>query len=311
MTELDDKYNELLKIRDILGKIDYKTLTDTLDSFLPRIPVNVWDFKNEKFGLNQLHTGGTNVVYRGRINQKDETPWERLSDISYIPEGKKNKITEFGRVNKPRESMFYCSADLHTACVETFSKGLNYERIKKEGKLHLTVGAWKIEKPLVLNWMTHSEKYFETFRGNLKGLTLKNHSIETVRANNSKIKELFDEKSFKILEFFSDEFAKVDIHKDTDYMLSNYYADRVFDRNPKFRMQGKIDGIVYPSVPTVYDYDNFVFPPEVVEDKLKFLWGFDMWVPYDSRTGNMSFIPIKQHIKIDSEGKFNWKQKLI
>lgn len=305
----DDKYNELLKTRDILDKVDYVGLTNILDSFLPRIPVNIWDFKNEKFELGQLDTGGTNVVYRGRINQVDgnNTRWGALSDISFVADEHKHKIKEFGRVNKPGENMFYCSTHLHTACLETFSKGLNYERLKKEGKLHLTVGAWKIEQPLVLNRMNYSERYFESFRTELKSLELKKQSIEKVRALNEHIKQqLNDEEGFRILDFFSDEFAKVDINTHTEYMLSNYYKDRVFDRNPKFKMQGTVDGIIYPSVPTAYEYDNLVFPPEVVKGKLKFLWAFDMWIPYDIKTGNMTFYPIKQHVKANDNGQFVW-----
>jgi hypothetical protein len=41
-------------------------------------------------------------------------------------------------------------------------------------------------------------------------------------------------------------------------------------------MQGKVVGIIYPSVPTAYKYDNIVFPVEVAKEKLKFLWAFDI-----------------------------------
>ena len=291
-----------------LCDISYEQLTTELDVLLPSVPFNVIDFKNKKFELNQREMGGTNVVYRARINNSvDKNPYQNIGEISYIKEEDKQLITEFGRVNKPEQPMFYGSTNYHTACVECFSKGNNFQIIKERGSLRLTVGVWKINSPLTLVNMLYSEKNFEKFGREMQELNHTKISIDDVRAMNEDLqKKIGDKNAYDILRFFSDEFADFDYTENYEYKLCNYFADRVFDRNDKFKVaqEGKVDGIMFPSVSSFYHYDNLVFTPDIVDEKLEFFSAMHVWVTY-SEKGELSFITLKQHVRAEN-GILTW-----
>lgn len=309
MTRID----ELIKVRDILSKVDYKTLTNIMDSYVPRIPISIIDFKNEKFDLRQHYAGGSNLLYRARIlDEKTKTPFPLLQDLSFIPDDKRHKIEKYGRVNKPGESMFYASTELATACIETFSKGESMRRFMEKGSLMLAVSVWKIEKPMTFVQMTSPEKYFERFINEVSTSDLKKVTIDSVRKQNQHLREqVGNEEEFKILEFFSEEFAKTDTTDHNEYKLANYFADRVFNRNPKFRIEGEVDGIWYPSVPSSYQETNIVMPPHKVASNLKFLWADIIWVVHFKESGQTQFNPIEQKAKVNDKGVIEWRSKQI
>jgi len=309
MTRLE----ELIKVRDILSKVDYGTLTDIMDSYVPKIPLIVFDFKNKMFDLGQHYAGGSNLLYRARLlDEKTKQPFPLLQDLSYIPDDKKYKIQKYGRVNKPGESMFYASTNIATACLETFSKGENMKIFLEKGSMLLAVGVWKIEQPMTFAQMSSPEKYFERFINEVNTLDLKKVTIEKVRKNNQYLKEqIGNEEEFKILEFFSEEFAKTDTIDHNQYKLSNYFADRAFNRNRKFSFELDIDGIWYPSVPSAYQEANIVIPPKIVEEKLKFLWADIIWVVHFKESGQTQFNPIEQRAKVNENGIIEWTTKRL
>ncbi|MEX2231412.1 MAG: hypothetical protein WD824_04595 [Cyclobacteriaceae bacterium] len=89
--------------------------------------------------------------------------------------------------------------------------------MKEQKSLLLNVGTWKIEKPMSLARMISPEKYFEKFIEEVKSLNLKKVTIEVVRKQNEEIRKLLrDEEEFRILEFFSEEFAKTEIKNHND-----------------------------------------------------------------------------------------------
>lgn len=307
-----DRLSELHKVKDILTQVDYKTLTSILNSYVPRIPASIIDFKNEKFEFRQIHAGGMNLLYRGRLFDETKISFPNIKDISFVPSDKLHTIKQYGRVNKPGESMFYASTALETACVETFSKGENFDRLKKENGLTLVVGTWLIEQPMTLAHMACSEKYFESFSEEAKSLNLKKVTLETIKKQNEHLRTLFDnDEDYQILSFFSDEFAKINTLDHNEHKISNYYADRIFNRIDGFKMQGEVDGIWYPSVPSSYQEINFVLPPSKVQEKLKFLWADIIWVAYSSDTKQIQFIPLEQRAHANEQGVIQWRTKSI
>ncbi len=298
---------ELSKAKDILDKINYTDLVEILNAYLPKIPICIYDFKNEPYALNQHHSGGVNLLYRARVNDKGtNAPYASVEDISYVPLKCQHKIKYFGRVNKPNNSMFYCSSDYSTACIETFSKGVNFDLIKERGSIMLTMGVWEVLEDLTLTQMIHSEKYFSEFREKVKNLEAIKISPEYVKEVNEKTFQMIgDGIEYEILKFFSDEFAKTDTHNDYEYKLSNYYADRVFDRIRAFNLGEKIDGIMYPSIAAIYDEYNIVMPPETVDKKLKFLEAIDMWIIWREKENRIDFKQIGRRSP-DKEGRLNW-----
>ena len=210
-----DRLTEIRKVRDIMKHVDYYKLTNILDSYCLSIPLYIKDFKNEMFEFGHHFVGGSNLLYRARIiDEKNKEPYKYLQDLSYIPNDKKNLIKSYGRVNKPGESMFYASTQMQTACIETFSKGESLEKLMEKGSLMLAVGVWKIEKPMTFVQMTSPEVYFGRFINEIKmkDLDLPIVNFETIKTQNKHIREqIGNEEEFKILEFFSEEFAKIEI----------------------------------------------------------------------------------------------------
>ncbi|WP_068475865.1 RES domain-containing protein [Saccharicrinis aurantiacus] len=300
------KIDELYKVRDVLHKVDYSTLCGILDSYLPRIPISIKDFKNERFELKQKTGGGSNLLFRARILNSD-TSYKTLSEISYITEKDKHLIKDYGRVNRPSESMFYASSDILTACVETFSKGENMERFLAKGNLVLVVGVWKINKPMSFAQMVSPESHFEEFIKDFQ-FSQNKVNIDSVRKYNSWLKRaLNDEEQFKILEFFSEEFAKTDIKNGNDYMLTNYYKDRVLNRNSKYKLAEELDGIWYQSVVSSYQETNVAIPPNVVDEKLEFLWADTLWCIHEAKSKRISLNPMQQRAHVGDENILNWK----
>ena len=79
-------------------------------------------------------------------------------------------------------------------------------------------------------------------------------------------------------------------------------------------MEEEVDGIIYPSIALSYQHKNIVLKPEVVKNKMKFINAMQVWlVSFADRGGGAQFIPIKQRINADKDGKLLWypEQKLI
>lgn len=286
--------------------ISYDELVKRCNYFFPSLPISVVDFTNDQFFFRQREWGGLNVIHRGReITNPQNRPHPFVSDISYIPDKELDKIKSFGRVNKKGESMFYGSLNFATACIETLSKGVDF---RKTGSAMVSIGTWKFEQPLKLVQMPHSEKVWTEF---YQTVSFKSEKLteEHIKEHNAELrKQINNDLAYEILELFGDAFAKFDIKDDSDYYLSNYYADRVFNRLNGFKVGEEIDGIIYPSVPNSYQENNIALKPSVIEDKLKFINAMQVWVVHHlDRGGGGEFIPIEQRVSADATGKLSWR----
>lgn len=293
------------RIPNKLDEYSYDRIVVMCNHFFPRLPISIVDFTNEPFFFHQQQFGGKNVIYRGRhITNPQNQPHKFVSEISFIPESEISKIKTFGRVNKPVESMFYGALKFATACIEAISKGNVF---KDNNSAMVTVGTWMFDTPLKLAQMPHSEKYCDLFF-NTVSYKSERVTLEKVRARNAEIRSQFgDELDFEILELFGDAFARFDIKNDFEYMLSNYYADRVFNRIPGFSPGEEIDGIMYPSVPNSYEEINIVLKPEVVREKMHFMNAMQVWVINDlANGGGGQFVPIRQRVRADENGELRW-----
>jgi len=303
------KYTQI-QIQDFMERIsnhyhrmDYNDLKITCNEYFQSLPFPIVDFNNKKFFFDQREFGGSNVIYRARhITNKNNTPHETLSELSFIPKDKLDKIKEFGRVNKPHEAMFYGSLNHSTACAEAVTKG---NKFQNTDSTMLTVGIWEFEKPLKLVQIPHSEKHFKKFYEEV-GFKSEKIQLEHIKESNEELrKKIGNDFNFEKLMFFADHFAKWDIKHSYEYKLSNYFADRVLGRIPEFPIDEETDGIIYPSVALSYQEKNIVLKPNVVENKLKFIGA--MQILFVKTNEGAQFIPIQQKIKVDSEGKFLWQ----
>lgn len=147
------------RIPSHLYRMNYNEVKITCNEYFQKLPFLIVDFTNEPFFFRQHNWGGINVIYRARqIKTSNNLPHENISDISFIPESKLDNITNFGRVNKPQESMFYGSLNIPTACTEAVTKGNVFEN---SNSVMMTVGIWKFDAPLKLIEIPHSPTYFK------------------------------------------------------------------------------------------------------------------------------------------------------
>src|ERR1039457_6210808 len=109
MKSSPDRIRQFIKrIPDHLYRMDYDEVKIDCNSILNHVPTPIVDFSNEKYFFNQRDWGGLNVIFRARlITNPNNTPHNYVSEISYIPDNLLHKIENFGRVNKPKQSMFY------------------------------------------------------------------------------------------------------------------------------------------------------------------------------------------------------------
>jgi len=302
-----DETRQFIKtIPNEVKNLSYGEVVKLCNQFFPSLPLFVVDFTNDPFYFKQMEWGGLNVIHRGReITNPQNSPHPFVSDISYIPNKNLDKIKSFGRVNKMGEAMFYGSLNFATACIETLSKG---EDFRKTGSAMVSIGTWKFEKPLKLVQMPHSMRVWKEFYQTVSFKSGKITEEQIIEHNEHLRKQINNDLAFEILELFGDAFAKFDTKNDSDYYLSNYFADRIFNRLNEFKMGEDIDGIIYPSVPSSYLENNIALKPSVIDSKLKFIKAMQVWVVHHlDRGGGGEFIPIKQQISADSTGKISWR----
>jgi len=197
---------------------------------------------------------------------------------------------------------------LQTACIETLSKGVDF---RDTGAAMLVLGTWKFEAPLKLAEMPHSEKYWKLFY-DIAGIKSETITDKNIKEQNEELKlQIRNELAYEILTLFGDAFAKFGVEDDSDYYLSNYFADRVFNKIPGFGGEN-IDGIIYPSVPNSYQQKNIVLKPEVVNTKLKFVEAAKVWAVHFMKTGGgAQFNPIEDRIYGDDNAKLKWRDSGI
>jgi hypothetical protein len=294
----------LERIPEHLYRLDYEEVQIDCNHNLPGVPTCVVDFTNEPFFLKQRDSfKGDNFIYRARqIDNPGNVPFENVSDISYVPKEKWHKIKR-GRVNKPQESMFYGALDSFTACTESITKG---KVLQTQRNVMLVVGKWKFRNPLRFVQMPYSEKYFRLFwsRGGEKSETIQLHHIE--KLNEETRVQMGNDFNYEVLQFFSDEFARFDTSDDYHYMLSNYYADRVFNRIPGFYTEEEVHGILYPSIALSYQHKNLVLTPQVADEHLEFVSASIVWMVYHN-DGSVNTYPMKYGVSADNEGKLLWQ----
>ncbi|MBU3050596.1 RES domain-containing protein, partial [Chryseobacterium indologenes] len=273
--------------------LPYSRIVELCNVAFPRIPISIYNFENQPFELQQMEMGGTNIIYRAReIKNKDNVPFDKASELSYIPDELLNIIKDFGRANKPGQSMFYGAFDYPVACTECIVNG---KEIIAKGSTLFVVGMWKIQERLKLAQIPHSEGIFTEFYDTVdfKSETIQLQDIQKLNATiKNQINSDYD---YKNLMFFADQFARFD--EKNSYKLSNYYCDRIFNNVVNLKTPQYIEGIIYPSIVNSFQKENIVLRPSVVDKKLKFIGAMLVYfVPATGGTKGAQFHPFRQHV---------------
>jgi len=306
----NNEVRELLsKLNSDLVRLPYDEIKKTLNPIFTALPKIFVEFTNDKFFFNQRDYNGKNVIYRSRINiNNNDKPYDNVSEFSYIPPENLGTINNWGRINKPYESMFYGSFKLLAACHEIASY-LNC--FNEYNECYLTVGVWEFTSPLKFVEIPPSEV-------NINLLYSKFKDIPELFSLKDKIKEqLLFLKSFykfnidyELLQYFSQSFTMIPENDDDNiYKLSNYYADRIFNKMQGCRKEDNYDGIIYPSLVNCYQEKNLVLPPNVVDEGLKFVEAISAVLVRnvdDTCSWGSRLFPIKYRVKPDSNGLLDW-----
>ena len=212
--------NFIKRIPTDVRKMNYEQLVHFCNAYIPRIPILPLKFENEPFFFGQREFSGWNLIYRGRkINNPENRPHPKVSDINYIQDKDLHKIQEFGRVNRKGESMFYGAIGYPTACFETLSKGIDF---KNMGSGMVSVGTWKVTNPLKIVQLPFSKKYWNKLN-DITNFNLVKTSNDKIEKQNEQIRELVKTHlDFEILTLFGDAFANFEIDCEQDYYSVSY-----------------------------------------------------------------------------------------
>lgn len=308
---MDQLIKTLTIIKNSLHKLSYYEFSSILESLIPQVPIIPITTEY----IPRIDIGfyrDPSIIYRARPNKIDTSslsmPWSTIKDISIVPEDDKNKI-EFGRANKEKQRIFYASNDYHVSCYETLWHKFPLQVLEKEK--NLTVGVWKIKQPLILAFIPFSKSYVDRIKKpGQKIYEDINHLMIKYENQINKMLQVHSSNAVKdkfLIEFFSDQFAKLEIRDKSDYYFSNFYCDQVFDRCPNENGINDFDGILFPCVSFSYQYYNLALHPRCLS-KISFVSAMYVWVTYSQNSKDMSYIPLEQNIIADQAGQLKWNK---
>ena len=265
-----------------------KQLTIKYFPFIPMFPITV------PYG---------SLLYRARAIPYNQPTYDKLADFK--PPGKQYQKNEFGRANKPYQTLFYCSTEMKVAAMEVCQDYKNIRNPQFEVGW-VVIGVWKVIDycGLLLSNLCFSDDALS----NRKDVQSELLSYQNQMKQNSQ-KHPLPENTIKVtellLKFFSEEFSKNKINNHNDYKLSTAYADRLFSN----KNVNIFDGLRYPSVPMKYLGDNIVLSENSYKNKLELVNTFFITCGIDFPTDDHIVTGILLEAeKIDGE-KIVWKKE--
>lgn len=199
-------------------------------------------------------------IERARINRPGEIFYCE-KDISFRTDYE--NIKTYGRANSIHQSLFYGSIESdiirHPRMINLIETSQIFRDLDKvnvdKADFIMTVGKWRIKHEIEVVEIVFNENSIQNSKDVKKSYDT--HIDKLAKDYPENIEQ------FKlILEFFSNQFAKKEIERDTDYMLSVAYAN--FAINYK-----NFHGLKYPSVKSDYQGHNVVLTPIAVEEFLE------------------------------------------
>lgn len=237
----------LEKLKDTdFSKISYQKIISIIKNEIVIIPISI----------AKIHEGYS--IYRARINNNDEI-FTSENEISYRTDYQ--NLNKYGRANIPHQSMFYGAFQSteveYPRIVNLFELSELFRNPNDlDGEVTLTIGKWRIKKEFQAIEMVFS-------KGNVQNNEDIKNAFEyqrnlMVKAYPEQINQIE-----KVLEYFSDEFAKKEINNHFDYMITAGYTNLALGQN------GYLQGVTYPSVRMDYKANNIAIFPETVEHFLE------------------------------------------
>lgn len=268
-----------------LKHLTYTQVKDMVFKAVPSFPINTNTTDKIRRPQEDHYQRDSSIIFRTRpdditrMGHAIQQPFQKLENISIVPPIELHKIP-IGRCNLEKKPIFYSSNYPITACVEAASHGFTQDFKSTT----VTMGGWQIIKPLNLAEITFSslalrelEENSEFSYENIKKYrqNMKDHmKIQIEDDVNQKHSSDFN---LSLLEFFSDQFGKIEIIHPSDYYLSNLYCDVIFNYSYADESGSLYDGIVYPSVRNALQEFNVALHPRAM-GKIKFIGAEHIWI---------------------------------
>lgn len=186
------------------------------------------------------------VFFRTRTHE-DDNLFPLISDISITPN---QFVKNFARCNRPFQSKFYCSENRPTS----FAELVEYWSETKDfgDKVYVTIGRWKLKKPLTGIIVTTPDK---------------ENRISEFDKEHGAVMETFIEQSdseirgatILFYRFLFEKFRKSAKNDHKTYIITTAYCNVALAHS-----KGKVDGIYYPSVPFGGQGINFAINSDYV-----------------------------------------------
>lgn len=243
-----DKVNNLISEIERLDKSKGYYYEQLLFKYsnLEHLPIMIYKLK------------ANDIFYRSRVHgDRDPDFFQNISEISYPPE---KYVYSYARVNKPCQSLFYCSDCRPTSYIELADY---LTENKNDGDIiNITIGCWQlvedIEVILIYNPSVERNNAYSIRHG-----TGYDGFIEYVRKNNPPLVD--GTRAF--YEYLGAKFASSAKENSEIYKLTAAYANLCFSKELDYqRIDTNIRGIIYPSVPREGEGFNIAFYPEIIND---------------------------------------------
>lgn len=238
--------NKLRELSTQLDNVEYEYIFDILKNSSKKIPIP----------LSKLRANSNIDRVRKNIG---ENLFQNVDQLSFIKDQNviDNYLTEFGRVNRPHQVIFYGAVETTnlqhqriTAIAETSELFQNPDGVNLNGEFY-TVSRWTNKKELTLAEVVFSSEAIQ-INPDIKRAFEK----QTEFAKQAGLDDL--EFYIDFLVFISDQFARPkQTHK--DYKISTAYTNLVLTHPD-------VQGISFPSVQTRYLGVNVAFAPKVIDE---------------------------------------------
>ena len=187
------------------------------------------------------------LLHRVRLNNESNNDFKEVHELKYPPS---NNVSNYGRVNKPGQSMFYCSEHPQICGLELLhdyllKNDIGYERLA-------TYSEWEIKRELNLLILSIAPTNQEFSNG----FTINNKFYDYIKY----CSHIDREKYSNFYDFTKKFFSRNAKNENALYVvcsaISNYFTKKF----------PNIDGLIYPSVQGNTGY-NIVLLPRTVDNK--------------------------------------------
>jgi hypothetical protein len=242
------------------------------------------------------------ILFRGRrfTSTFNKTRGMTVRDLSYPPPA----VTKLGRVNRPNQPFFYCSASQEVIYYETPGLSAGDE---------LILSYWRIKDPMLVHNVGYTQFVFDqlgakrplpVWTGDWKHRRLEIPDEQLVREEQASL--LSHDENGQLLEALGHTFmSNVRENEEYKYKLTVAIAEAFLLRIVENQAQ-QFCGLLYPSVRMAANGDNLALKPECVDAHLEFLKAKHITI--DEKKGNsITFTIVDFADTLSQDGYLEWK----